>query len=165
MPAARVKQLGQKRSMGTPWAAVAARAATLRDGARRRARFKPCCKLCVRAKGAGGSCVARATIVGFVGGPNEAAASPPWRTAGLRSSGTPVNGVPVAARATAYLTWRKRAREGHWFLLRVQLGRRRSAASTAMLAGGEVGAVFAGGSQVCDFGLPGPADWLERSLR
>ena len=83
---------------------------------------------------------------GFRGGPNKAAASPPRRTAGLRSSGTPVNGVPVAARATAYLTWRKRAREGHWFLLRVQLGRRRSAASTAMLTGGEAGAELGGGA-------------------
>ena len=83
---------------------------------------------------------------GFRGGPNKAAASPPRRTAGLRSSGTPVNGVPVTARATAYLTWRKRAREGHWFLLRVQLGRRRSAASTAMLTGGEAGAELGGGA-------------------
>ena len=31
--------------------------------------------------------------------------------------------------------------------------------------GGEVGAVFAGGSQVCDFGLPSPADRCARSLR
>jgi len=59
---------------------------------------------------------------------------------------SPAGGVPVAARATAYLTWRKRAREGHWFLLRVQLGRRRSAASTAMLTGGEAGAELGGGA-------------------
>ena len=50
------------------------------------------------------------------------------------------------AKATGYGKRRKRAREGHWFLLRVQLGRRRSAASTAMLTGGEAGAELGGGA-------------------
>jgi len=66
--------------------------------------------------------------------------------AGQRGGGSPARVRWATPRATGYGKRRKRAREGHWFLLRVQLGRRRSAASTAMLTGGEAGAELGGGA-------------------
>ena len=102
---------------------------------------------------------------GFREGPIEAAASPPRRTAGLRGSGTPVNGVPVAARATAYLTGRKWTRERYWFLLGVQIGRRRSAASTATLTGDGDGAGLANRCDATTFRRLDPANRLEVVLR
>ena len=50
-------------------------------------------------------------------------------------------------------------------LTRLGNGPWRDTTAQAARFGGEVGAVFAGGSQVCDFGLPGPTDRLEGSLR
>ena len=76
-----------------------------------------------------------------------------------------MNGVPVAARATAYLTGRKRTREGYWFLLRVQIGRRRSAASTATLAGDGDGAGLANRGDAATFRRLDPANRLGVVLR
>ena len=76
-----------------------------------------------------------------------------------------MNGVPVAARATAYLTGRKRTREGYWFLLRVQIGRRRSAASTATLTGDGDGAGLANRGDAATFRRLDPANRLEVVLR
>ena len=50
-------------------------------------------------------------------------------------------------------------------LTRLGNGLWRNTTAQAARFGGEVGAVFTGGSQVCDFGLPGPADRRARSIR
>ena len=76
-----------------------------------------------------------------------------------------MNGVPVAARATAYLTGRKRTREGYWFLLGVQIGRRRSAASTATLTGDGDGAGLANRGDAATFRRLDPANRLVVVLR
>ena len=76
-----------------------------------------------------------------------------------------MNGVPVAARATAYLTGRKRTREGYWFLLRVQIGRRRSAASTATLTGDGDGAGLENRGDAATFRRLDPANRIEVVLR
>ena len=84
---------------------------------------------------------------------------------GLCGGASPACGV-LGARASyrssflAQTTW-----EALGGSPRLKSGRSCSGAGSTSRSGGGGGVVVADGSQVCDFGLPSPADWGARSLR